>query len=92
MWTALLVTGLASFLTPFMLSATNVALPTIGSGFGMDTIALGWIQTSYLLASVPPEDSFVAAMQVAFLVFGVLCAFAVVTSAARGAGNKPVPA
>jgi EmrB/QacA subfamily drug resistance transporter len=48
---ALLVTSLASFLTPFMLSATNVALPSIGEEFGMDPIALGWIQTSYLLSS-----------------------------------------
>ncbi len=48
---ALLVTSLTSFLTPFMLSATNVALPVIGAEFNMDTIALGWIQTSYLLAS-----------------------------------------
>jgi EmrB/QacA subfamily drug resistance transporter len=51
MWVALLVTSLTSFLTPFMLSATNVALPAIGAEFGMDTIALGWIQMSYLLSS-----------------------------------------
>jgi len=50
-WVALLVTSLASFLTPFMLSATNVALPSMGAEFGLDTIALGWIQTSYLLSS-----------------------------------------
>lgn len=48
---ALIVTCLASFLTPFMLSAINVALPSIGTEFGLDPIGLGWIQTSYLLAS-----------------------------------------
>jgi len=50
-WVALLVTSLASFLAPFMLSATNVALPSMGTEFGLDPIALGWIQTSYLLSS-----------------------------------------
>lgn len=50
-WAALLVTCLASFLTPFLLSATIVALPSIGTEFSLDPISLGWIQTSYLLSS-----------------------------------------
>lgn len=48
---ALLSSGVASFLTPFMGSATNIALPAIGREFGVDAITLGWIATSYLLAA-----------------------------------------
>lgn len=47
----LFVTTLASFLTPFMGSAINVALPSLGNDLSMDTIALGWVATSYLLAA-----------------------------------------
>ena len=42
---------LASFLTPFMGSATNVALPAIGQEFSMDAVQLSWVATSYLLAA-----------------------------------------
>ncbi len=47
----LFVTTLSSFLTPFMGSAINVALPTMGKELSMDTISLGWVATSYLLAA-----------------------------------------
>jgi EmrB/QacA subfamily drug resistance transporter len=47
---ALVVATSASFLTPFMGSATNVALPAIGSEFGLDPVALSWIATAYLLS------------------------------------------
>jgi len=50
--TTLLVTTLASFLTPFMLAATVIALPSIGFEFTLDTVTLGWVQTSYLLSAV----------------------------------------
>ena len=50
--TTLLVTTLASFLTPFMLAATIIALPSIGFEFTLDTVTLGWVQTSYLLSAV----------------------------------------
>jgi len=49
--TALFIAVLAGFLTPFDLSAVVVALPTIGSEFAMDAIALSWISTAYLLAA-----------------------------------------
>jgi len=42
---------MAAFLTPFMGAAVNVALPRIGSEFGMNAIALGWVATSYILAA-----------------------------------------
>ena len=47
----LLIAILAGFLTPFDGSAVNIALPTIGSQFHMDAIALSWVATAYLLAS-----------------------------------------
>lgn len=48
---SLLTTTSASFLTPFIASATNIALPNIGVELGLDTITLGWIQTSFLLTT-----------------------------------------
>jgi len=48
---ALLVAALASFLTPFMGAATNVALPSIGREFAMDAPMLGWVPTAYLVAA-----------------------------------------
>ena len=47
----LLVTTSASFLTPFMGSSVNLALPSIGKELAMDAILLTWISTSYLLAA-----------------------------------------
>ncbi|MBI5020717.1 MAG: MFS transporter [Ignavibacteriales bacterium] len=48
---ALIISTLSSFLTPFMLSALNIALPSIGKEFGLNTIELGWIATSYILSA-----------------------------------------
>ncbi|MBE3585236.1 MFS transporter [Desulfofundulus thermocisternus] len=47
----LLAATLASFLTPFMGSAINLAIPSIGREFHLDAMMLNWIVTSYLLAS-----------------------------------------
>jgi len=47
----LLVATLASFLTPFMGSAVNIALPSIGKELLMDAVSLNWVATSYLLAA-----------------------------------------
>lgn len=47
----LFVTTLSSFLTPFMGSAINIALPSMGKELAMNTISLGWVATSYLLAA-----------------------------------------
>ncbi|MHB8843901.1 MAG: MFS transporter [Nitrospirota bacterium] len=49
--TALLVAILASFLTPFMVSSVNVALPVMGKELGMNAVLLSWVPTSYLLAA-----------------------------------------
>ena len=48
---ALLVATLANFLTPFMSSAVNIALPAIGAEFATSAILLSWIPTSFLLAA-----------------------------------------
>ncbi|MDD3179642.1 MAG: MFS transporter [Opitutaceae bacterium] len=48
---ALVVATMASFLTPFLASAVNVALPAIGTDLGMDPVQLSWVATSFLLTS-----------------------------------------
>jgi len=47
----LVVAAFAAFLTPFMGSAINLALPSIGSEFGVNAINLNWIVSSYILAT-----------------------------------------
>ncbi|MCK4388102.1 MAG: MFS transporter [Dehalococcoidia bacterium] len=42
---------MASFLFPFMGSAVNIALPSIGRELSLDAVTLGWVSTVYLLAS-----------------------------------------
>lgn len=42
---------LSSFLTPFMGSSINVALPTIADDLNMTAVMLSWVATSYLLAA-----------------------------------------
>jgi EmrB/QacA subfamily drug resistance transporter len=49
--TALAVSTMASFITPFMASSLNVALPVLGKEFSLDAISLGWIATAYLLSA-----------------------------------------
>ncbi len=48
---ALSVAIAASFLTPFMSSSINIALPSIGEEFAADAVILSWVATSYLLAA-----------------------------------------
>lgn len=48
---ALLVAALISFLTPFIGSAVNIALPSIGQLLAVDAVLLGWVATGYLLAA-----------------------------------------
>ncbi len=47
---ALIVAVIASFITPFVGSSINVALPAIAAEFGINAVLLSWIPTSYLLA------------------------------------------
>jgi len=47
----LLVATFAAFLTPFMGSAVNLALPSIGKDLEADAIELGWVISSFILSS-----------------------------------------
>lgn len=47
----LTVTAFASFLTPFMGSSVNLALPAIGEEFGVSAVTLNWIISSYMLST-----------------------------------------
>ncbi len=51
---ALIVSVISSFITPFMISSVNVALPAIQKAFleqGINAVLLSWIATTYLLAA-----------------------------------------
>jgi EmrB/QacA subfamily drug resistance transporter len=50
-WAALIAATLAAFLTPFMDSAMNLALPSISQEFAMDAVLFSWVRTAYLLAA-----------------------------------------
>jgi MFS family permease len=47
----LFVTTFAGFLTPFLGSAVNLALPSIGKDLNANAIELGWVISSFILAS-----------------------------------------
>ncbi|MEW6622827.1 MAG: MFS transporter [Bacillota bacterium] len=49
--TALAIVTMGSFLTPFMSSSINLALPSIAKEFASGTFLLSWVATSYILAS-----------------------------------------
>ena len=48
---ALLVTVVGAFMSPFVGSSINVALPPIGAEFALDAVLLGWVPTAYLLTA-----------------------------------------
>lgn len=48
---ALFVTTLTAFMSPFMFSAVNVALPTLQKELILDAVQMSWIATVYLLAT-----------------------------------------
>jgi EmrB/QacA subfamily drug resistance transporter len=48
---ALLIATFASFLTPFMVSSINIALPAIGKEFQMSAVLMSWVPTSYILSA-----------------------------------------
>jgi MFS family permease len=47
----LLVSTFAAFLTPFLTSAVNLALPSIGKEFHANAISLSWVISSFILTS-----------------------------------------
>ncbi len=48
---ALLVATFSSFITPFMASSVNIALPAMGKRFALDAVSLAWVSTAFLLAA-----------------------------------------
>jgi MFS family permease len=49
--TVLIIATLAAFLTPFMGSAVNIALPSIAADFDLDAVSLSFVASSYLLGT-----------------------------------------
>lgn len=49
--TVLIIATLAAFLTPFMGSAVNIALPSIAADFALDAVSLSLVASSYLLGT-----------------------------------------
>lgn len=49
-WLALGILALAQFLVVLDASIVNIALPVLGRELGMDTLALSWVITAYVLA------------------------------------------
>src|SRR5674536_87027 len=47
----LLISTFAAFLTPFLTSAVNLALPSIGNDLHANAINLGWVISSFILTS-----------------------------------------
>ena len=47
----LAVAALTTFMSPFMISAVNIALPAIQAEFAVDAVLLGWLANVYLLAT-----------------------------------------
>jgi MFS family permease len=47
----LLVTTFAAFLAPFLSSAVNLALPSIGKDLHANALSLGWVVSSYILST-----------------------------------------
>jgi MFS family permease len=47
----LIVTAFAAFLTPFLGSSVNLALPSIGKELNINAIGLSWVISSFILSS-----------------------------------------
>lgn len=47
----LLIANVGAFLTPFMSSSVNIALPTISKEFAMSAVMQNWVATAYLLSA-----------------------------------------
>jgi EmrB/QacA subfamily drug resistance transporter len=46
----LVISTLSAFIMPFLMSAVNVALPTMGRDFNMEAVVMSWVSTAYLLS------------------------------------------
>jgi EmrB/QacA subfamily drug resistance transporter len=89
---ALVIVTLNSFITPFMISSVNIALPAIEKDFQVDAVLLSWIATAYLLAvavalvpfgriaDIYGRKRIFTCGIILFTVSSILCAVAVSTS------------
>ncbi len=84
----LVVTATSGFLSTFMASSVNIALPQIGEEFSLSAVLLGWIGLSYVLsmgallmpmgrvADIRGRKAIYLTGSVAFAVFTLACALA----------------
>ena len=56
--TVLLIVTATSFVTPFMGSSLNIAIPSIGHEFSVSATVLSWVATAYILANNPNYGPF----------------------------------
>jgi len=49
--TVLVISAIGAFLTPFLLSSVNIALPAIARDLRMNTMVMSWIPSSFLLSA-----------------------------------------
>ncbi len=47
----LIATTVSSFITPFLVSSVNIALPTMAHEFSLNAIMMSWVVTAYLLSA-----------------------------------------
>lgn len=88
---SLIIAGLSSFLTPFMGSSINIALPAIGEEFSMDAVLLTWVPMSFLLAAAVFLVPFgrLADIKGLKMIFG--CGISIFTAASLMAGFSVSP-
>lgn len=48
---ALAIVSITSFLSPFLISSVNIALPSIEKAFNMNAVSLSWVITAFLLST-----------------------------------------
>jgi EmrB/QacA subfamily drug resistance transporter len=48
---ALITATMSSFMTPFMVSSINIALPSMASDLHLNAISMSWVATAYLLSA-----------------------------------------
>ncbi len=48
---ALIAAIISGFITPFMVSSTNIVLPAMARDFELNAVETGWVVTSYILSS-----------------------------------------
>jgi len=49
--TVLIATTVSAFITPFLVSSVNIAIPTITKEFSLNAVMMSWVVTAYLLSA-----------------------------------------